>query len=81
MHAHHSEDISEKTLWISLSSVHGVGTQTFCQLLKTFGNPANVYAASYNQLKEVVSEKIAAEITQGVNEDALTDVIHWLSQA
>jgi DNA processing protein len=81
MQAHHSEDVSEKTLWISLSSVHGVGTQTFCQLLKTFGNPANVYAASYNQLKEVVSEKIAAEITQGVNEDALTDVIHWLSQA
>lgn len=80
MHAHHSEDISEKTLWISLSSIHGVGTQTFYQLLKTFGNPANVYAASYNQLKEVVSEKVAAEITQGVNEEALKDVIHWLSQ-
>ncbi len=81
MQAHHGEDISEKTLWVSLSNIHGVGTQTFCQLLKTFGNPANVYAASYHQLKAVVSEKIAAEITQGVNHDALTDVIHWLSQA
>jgi DNA processing protein len=81
MHAHLSEDLLEKTLWISLSSVNGVGTQTFCQLLKNFGNPANVYTASYNQLKEIVSEKIAAEITQGVNEDALTDVIPWLSQA
>ena len=50
MQAKHSEDISEdideKTLWISLSSIHGVGSQTFCQLLKVFGSPANVYAAS-----------------------------------
>lgn len=80
MQAHHSEDISEKSLWISLSSIHGVGTQTFCQLLKTFGSPANIYAASYSQLKEVVSDKIAAAITQGVNEEALTDSLHWLSQ-
>lgn len=81
MQAHHSEDISEKSLWISLSSIHGVGTQTFCQLLKTFGNPASIYAASYSQLKEVVSDKIAAAITQGVNEEALADSLHWLAQA
>lgn len=77
----HSEDIAEKALWISLSHVHGVGAQTFCQLLKTFGSPANIYAASHKQLKEVVSDKIAAEITQGIDEDALADSLHWLSQA
>ncbi len=76
-----NEDIDEKTLWISLSSINGVGSQTFCQLLKIFGSPANVYAASCNQLKEVVSAKIAAEICLGANEEASIDVAHWLSQA
>lgn len=76
----YNEEIVEKSLWISLSNIHGVGTQTFCQLLKTFGNPANIYAANYKLLKEVVSDNIAAEITKGVDEDALRDSLHWLSQ-
>ncbi|MES2182357.1 MAG: DNA-processing protein DprA [Pseudomonadota bacterium] len=76
----HSEEITERSLWISLSNIHGLGSQTFCQLLKAFGSPVNVYAASRQQLKEVVSEKIAAEITKGVDEDALIDVLHWLTQ-
>ncbi|MSP86361.1 MAG: DNA-protecting protein DprA [Methylotenera sp.] len=76
----YNEEIAEKSLWISLSHVHGVGTQTFYLLLKTFGNPANIYAASFKQLKEVVSEKIAAEITKGIDEEALRDTLHWLSQ-
>ena len=75
-----SEEIVEKSLWISLSFVHGVGTQTFCQLLKEFGSPSNVYAASGKQLKEVVSDKIAAEIMKGVDEEALADSLNWLSQ-
>jgi len=60
-------------LWIALSSIHGIGSQTFCQLLKTFGNPSNIFDASYSQLKEVVSDLIAAEITKGINHDALSD--------
>ena len=81
MHLNHSEEASEQALWISLSSIHGIGSQTFCQLLKIFGSPANVYAASYKQLTEVVSEKIAAEITKGIDENALSDSLQWLSQA
>lgn len=77
----HSDEILEKSLWISLSSVQGVGAQTFCQLLKAFGNPSNVYAASGKQLKEVVSDKIAAEIIKGIDEAALTESLVWLSQA
>lgn len=85
MQASHSEDaydeaLVEKSLWISLSNIQGVGTQTFCLLLKTFGNPANIYAASFKQLNEVVSEKIASEITKGIDEDALSDSLNWLSQ-
>lgn len=77
----YNEELVEKSLWISLSNIHGVGSQTFCRLLKTFGNPANIYAANHKQLKEVVSDKIAGEITKGVDEDALRDSLHWLSQA
>lgn len=81
MQTNHSQDISEKTLWISLSTVHGLGAQTFCLLLKTFGNPANIYAATTNQLKEVVSDKIASAIAQGVNEQAIAEASQWLSHA
>jgi DNA processing protein len=43
----YSEEIVEKSLWISLSSIHGIGSQTFCQLLNSFGNPGNIFYASY----------------------------------
>lgn len=81
MQTSHSEDISEKALWISLSTVHGLGAQTFCLLLKTFGSPANVYAATTKQLKQVVSEKIATAIAQGINEQAIADGSQWLSNS
>jgi DNA processing protein len=45
----YSEEFVEKSLWIALSSIHGIGSQTFCQLLKTFGNPSNIFDASYIQ--------------------------------
>ena len=79
MSASHSEDLTEKTLWISLSQVHGLGSQTFCQLLRAFGTPASIYAASYKQLAEIVSDKIAAAISQGVNQDTLAESLRWLS--
>ena len=77
----YNEELLEKSLWISLSNIHGIGTQTFCLLLKTFGNPANIYAATFKKLNEVVSEKIAAEITKGTDKDSLKDALAWLSQA
>jgi DNA processing protein len=74
-----SEDISEKALWISLSHTHGVGAQTFCQLLKTFGSPADIYATSHKKLTEVVSDKIATAISQGINQATLAESMNWLS--
>jgi DNA processing protein len=81
MHSQHSADVAEKALWISLSQVQGVGAQIFCQLLKKFGNPASIYAASTQQLKEVVSDNIASQISLGTDEAALSDSLRWLSQA
>ena len=77
--ANDNEALLEKSLWISLNNIHGIGSQTFCLLLKTFGNPSNIYAASFKQLKEVVSENIATEIIKGVDEDILKEPLHWLS--
>jgi DNA processing protein len=79
MNAKNSEDLAEKSLWISLSRIHGLDTQAFCQLLKVFGSPRNIYAASFHQLKSVVTDNIASEISHGVNEDALAESIRWLS--
>ena len=79
--ANDNEALLEKSLWISLNNIHGIGSQTFCLLLKTFGNPSNIYAASFKQLKEVVSENIATEIIKGVDEDILKEPLHWLSQS
>ena len=76
----YDQALVEKSLWISLGRTHGIGSQTFCQLLKAFGSPAHVYAASFRQLKEVVSENIASAITQGVDESSLADSLHWLAQ-
>jgi DNA processing protein len=76
----YNDEFVEKSLWISLSNINGIGSQTFCQLLKVFGNPTNIYSASFKQLNEVVSEKIASEITKSIDKETLSDSLHWLSQ-
>ncbi len=78
---HYDQSLVEKSLWISLGNIRGIGSQTFCQLLQTFGSPSHIYAASFKQLKEIVSDNIATEISQGVNHDALADSLYWLSLA
>ena len=77
----YNQDIVEKLLWISLGGIHGIGSQTFCQLLKAFGSPNNIYSANFKQLKEVVNDNIATEILKGINHQALAETRHWLSQS
>ena len=79
MNINQSEDLAEKTLWIGLSKIDGLDAQTFCELLKVFGNPRNIYAASFQQLKTVVADHIATEISRGVNEESLAESMRWLS--
>jgi len=79
--ANHSAVIEEKLLWISLGSISGIGSQTFCQLLKAFGSPENIYAANLRQLREIVSENIANEIVRGHHQDSLSQASQWLSQS
>lgn len=75
-----SAEIEEKLLWVSLGKISGIGSQTFCQLLKTFGSPENIYATPAKQLREVVSERIATEITHGFDAESLQPIRQWLSQ-
>ncbi len=71
----------EKSQWLSLSKIEGLGSQTFCQLLKTFGSPSEIYRKKFKELSAVVSEKIALEIGQGVDQTGLQDTLTWLAQA
>lgn len=80
MQENHSDTLNEKSLWVALSFVQGLGSQTFCQLLKAFGDPANIFATPFKQLTEIVTEKIAIDIGKGADEVVLKDTIVWLSQ-
>ena len=71
----------EKLEWLSLSKIDGLDCQTFCQLLKTFGSPSEIYRKKFKELRAVVSEKIALEIGQGVDQTGLQDTLTWLAQA
>ncbi len=76
----HSAALAEKSLWIGLGCIHGIGPQTFCRLLKTFGSPAHIYAASLKQLKEVVPVEVANAIAKGIDSAIIANSLHWLAQ-
>lgn len=73
------DEIAEKSLWVSLGSISGIGSQTYCSLLKAFGSPYNVFAASLSQLKEVVSANIASAIMHRAAQAPSTELAEWLS--
>jgi DNA processing protein len=72
--------IEEQLKWVQLSLIKGVGSQTFCQLLSAFGAPNQVFSASGQQLKAVVSEKIALAIQTDVESDIIETTRQWLAQ-
>ena len=72
-----AEDIA---LWVALSLVKGLGNQTFCQLLRAFGDPAGVYAATRKQLREIVSTDIADAISAGPDHALIAPTLAWLAQ-
>ena len=71
----------EKLEWLSLSKIDGLDCQTFCQLLKTFGSPSEIYRKKFKELRVMVSEKIALEIGLGVDQADLQDTLNWLAKA
>ena len=70
-------DVSLKA-WLALSLTHGLGGEGARRLLKEFGSPDAVLAASMSSLKPFVKPDAAAAIKKGIAEDALAPALVWL---
>src|SRR5574340_1765045 len=67
--------------WLALSLTRGLGGEGARQLLKEFGSPAAVLAASIGSLKSVVKADVAAEIGKGYANDAIAPTLAWLEDS
>ncbi|MDO8811838.1 MAG: DNA-processing protein DprA [Gallionella sp.] len=72
-----NDDVSLKA-WLALSLTRGLGGESARRLLKEFGSPEAVFAASTGSLKSVVKAEVAAEIAKGINDDSVTPALSWL---
>lgn len=70
-----SEDIAH---WVSLSLIPGLGGGTYRKLLRAFGEPKEIYAASYSSLSSIVDRSIVESIHRGANLEALASLFAWL---
>jgi len=73
-------DASLKT-WLALSLTRGLGGESARRLLKQFGSPEAVFAASVSSLKSLVKVDVAAEINKGIADDAITPTLAWLEDS
>src|SRR5450759_2475419 len=64
--------------WLALSLTRGLGGESARRLLKEFGSPDAVFAASISSLKSVVKADVAAEINKGFANDAVAPALAWL---
>jgi DNA processing protein len=72
-----NSDVSLKA-WLALSLTRGLGGESARRLLKEFGSPDAVLAASISSLKSIVKPDAAAEIKKGIADDALAPALAWL---
>lgn len=71
---------ADAALWVSLGQVSGLGAQGFCQLLRGVGGPAAIYAASRKELRNFVSDAVAAAISAGPQLENVATTLAWLEQ-
>ena len=72
-----ADDASLKA-WLALSMTSGLGGEGARRLLKEFGSPDAVFAASARSLKSVVKAEVAAEISRGIVDSLLSPALAWL---
>ena len=72
-----SDDASLKA-WLALSLTRGLGGESARRLLKEFGSPDAVFAASARSLKAIVKAEVAAEIGKGIADDQIAPALAWL---
>ncbi len=73
-------DVSLKA-WLALSLTRGLGGESARRLLKEFGSPDAVFAASISSLKSVVKADVAAEISKGIADDVIAPTLAWLDDS
>ena len=64
--------------WVSLSLIPGLGDESYRKLLRAFGEPKEIYAASYSSLSSVVDKSIVESIYQGADPEAIAPLFAWL---
>ena len=65
--------------WIALSLIPGLGGETYRQLLKVFGLPAHIFAATHSQLTPFVKPALARAICDRQYGDDLERALTWLA--
>lgn len=73
--------MSDKTYWVALATVTGIGPRTFTALVKRFGSPKRVFRASEDELIEVprVTQEIAA-IVRACDFDQIENELYALTR-
>jgi DNA processing protein len=72
-----TEDLSS---WIALSVVPGLGDQSLRKLLKHFGPPDQILAASESALSQIVGNKLAERIQSHDSAEIVSKTLAWLEQ-
>jgi DNA processing protein len=75
-----SSTSEEAALWIGLSLIDGLGSQTCRALLSEFGSPESIYAAPRSELRRIVSDSIAHKISEGPDTTATAPALAWLEK-
>jgi DNA processing protein len=70
---------SDAAEWIALSLIPGLGGESYRQLLKAFGLPANIFAASHGHLSALVKPAVARAICEHKESEAVQRTLAWLA--
>jgi DNA processing protein len=70
----------EAALWIGLSLVEGLGSQSYRALLGHFGTPEHIYAAARSDLRRIVTDNVAQRIAAGLDTEAVDPALAWLER-
>jgi DNA processing protein len=54
----------EEVYWLALSKAPGIGLKRFYKLIKTFGDPRQVWQAGLSELSPVIGRKVAVDFIQ-----------------
>jgi DNA processing protein len=72
--------LDDSALWIGLSLIDGLGSQSFRALLGAFGQPEQIYASPVSELSKVVPEAVARRIAAGLDAGCVGPSLDWLRQ-